>query len=64
MRLSKRDSGRWCTVKFDDIGRVDGLIVQINTEFKSADVYIAASNSIEDVEFNQIVELRDYVNPA
>jgi hypothetical protein len=64
MKIRKGDTGRWCTVKFEDVGRVDGIIINVNPEFKSLDVYIPALDTVEDPDFSQIVEIRDHIEAA
>ena len=63
MRISKRDVGRWCTVKYDDVGRIDALIVDVNPDDKNVDIFAPAfeGEGTNNVDFSQVKELRDYV---
>ena len=64
MRLNKGDVGRSCLVKYDDIGRVEGMIVEIDDNRKMADVYVFTDRAIDkSVEVCQISELGDHVTP-
>jgi hypothetical protein len=64
MRLSKRDAGRHCTVKYTDSGRMDGILLYVDRENRGAAVYLFADQTLDQsVDFSQVVELRDYVEP-
>ena len=62
-RLKKRDTGRLCLVKFDDIGKVTGMITNVHDR-RFADVFIFSERYIDShVEAGYITELGDYVTP-
>lgn len=61
MRLLKKHVGRYCTARFDDIGNVDGILVDINTKFKWAEVFLLSDSVLNTVDFNQVVDVRNWV---
>jgi hypothetical protein len=63
MKITRHDIGRWCTVKYSDVGRVDALITGVNSEHKYVDVFIPITSEDNDADFSQVVELRNHVEP-
>ena len=63
MKLVKSDVGRLCLVKWDDIGRIECMLLEIDRGNKEAKVYSFVNESIEGVPFGQIVELGGSVTP-
>ena len=59
MKLKKSDIGRWATVKWDDVGRVDCLIVDINQSSKTLRIFEPFKGT-STVGFSQITELRKH----
>ena len=64
MKLLKNDVGRLCLVKFDDVGRIEGMIVGIDDDRKSVNVYFFNDQKVDTlVAASQIVEKGTYVTP-
>jgi hypothetical protein len=59
VKINKSDVGRWVTVKWDDVGKRDGILISVN--MPSAKVF-EPFGAIQDIELNQIIEKRDFVN--
>lgn len=62
MKLKKSDIGRWITVKWDDIGRTDCLLVEINNEGRKYAKIFTPYKGLCSIDQSQITELRSYVN--
>ncbi len=62
LKLKKSDIGRWVTVKWDDVGRRDSLLIEIVDcdKRKYAKVYDPCGD-IHTVELDQIIDKRDFV---
>ena len=63
MKLLKRDVGRLCLVKWDDIGRVESMIVEVDDNYKSCNVYDFNAHCLHSVDASQVVEKSGYVTP-
>ena len=63
MRLNKQDVGKLCLIKWDDIGRVDSMIVDIDDDRKGADVFDFSSKTLRNVDLDQIVQIDGFVTP-
>jgi hypothetical protein len=68
MKIRKSDIGRQVLVKYDDVGRLEGMIIGIEEyetphHFREAKVFFFNDNVIDDVEMSQIVELGERVAP-
>ena len=63
MKLLKGDVGKLCLVKYDDIGRTEGMIVGIDDDKRGANVYVFSSQTVDSVDADQIVETGVYVTP-
>ncbi len=61
-KVQSRDVGRWVTVKWDDCGRVDSLLIEV--EDKGGRVYEPMDGQTHSISLDQVVEIRDYVVPA
>jgi hypothetical protein len=61
LKIKKSDVGRWITVKWNDVGRIDCVLVNVDMESKSAKVFEPHGN-LHTVELNQILEKRAYLN--
>ena len=62
MKIRKDDIGKSVLVKFDDVGRIEGMLIDIVEHsvphnFKEAKVFFPNDKTIDDVEFCQIVEI-------
>ena len=69
MKIRKNDIGKAVLVRYDDVGRLDGILIDIvehslpprNSQpprhFKQAKVFFLSDNVIDDVEFSQVVEI-------
>lgn len=58
MKIKKSDVGRWVTVKWDDVGRRDSILVEIDN--KSGKVF-EPHRGLETICLTQITEKREYV---
>ena len=57
MKIRKSDIGRVCLVEYNDIGTVEGMIVEVDSETNDAAVFVFADRILDrHVSFNQIVE--------
>lgn len=61
MKVIRDDIGKSVLVKFDDVGRVEGVLIDVvrapNSNFRRATIFFPYDNTIDDVEFGQIVEV-------
>ena len=55
--LRKSDVGKWCLVKYDDIGVITGLIVAAWPDDQNADVYVPTLDTVERVDKSQIIHV-------
>lgn len=62
LKIKKSDIGRWVTVKWDDVGRRDSLLIEIVdcNKRKYAKVY-EPYGAIHTIELDQIIEKRGFV---
>lgn len=60
MRLKNHHVGRWATTLWDDTGRQDCLIVDVDVESQDAQTY-DRSNGLIRVEASQVIEIRDFL---
>lgn len=66
IKIIKADIGRWVTVKWDDVGRRDSLLVDvdydqgINRKYKYVKVF-DLDGSLHTITTDQIIEKRGYV---
>ena len=63
MRISKSDIGRLCLVKWDDCGRVESMILEVDVSDKEVKVYSFTNRIIQRADFSQIIETGEYVTP-
>lgn len=56
MKINRNDIGRFCTVKFDDSGLQEALILEVDSKYKRLKVYMG-SGGFEKPEFTQIKQL-------
>ena len=56
------DVGRWVTVRWDDVGREDALLLSVQDGWCT--VYCPQSHDTNSPEISQITEIRDFVVPA
>ena len=61
--IRQNDVGRLCLVRFDDIGRQEALIIEINPEDKDLRIFSFATRSLQRVQYDMIVEINDYIIP-
>ena len=61
IKIRKRDVGTWCTLHYDDIGNVTGLIVEAETDNIYIKVYIPAIRRCDNVGREQIIALGNYL---
>lgn len=64
VKITNLDIGRWVTVKWDDVGRRDSLLIEIlpfNGGTRSAKVY-EPYGKVHTVDMDQIIEKRGYVS--
>ena len=65
MKVRKRDVGRQCRVRYDDIGQVDAILLE-KVGFNGQgqwDVFIFATDTVDVVDGSQIVELGKRIKP-
>jgi hypothetical protein len=62
LKITKKDIGRWITVKWDDVGRRDSILVEVISKLE-ARVY-EPYGRLARVSLDQIVEKRDFVKAA
>lgn len=60
MKINKSDVGRWITVKWDDSGRVDSLLVSVEDNYVK--VYEPITRTLSNPSKDQITEKRGYCN--
>ena len=65
MKVKKCDIGCRCTVEYDDIGRVDAMLVgKGNCQIREAwIVFVFATNNTDTVEQDQIIEIGAPIRP-
>ena len=63
MKLNKSDVGKLALVKWDDIGRVDSMIVEVDDDRKGGKLYDFNSRVLQSFESSQVVEINGYVTP-
>jgi hypothetical protein len=69
MKIRKTDIGRQCLVKYDDVGRLEGMIIDVGDNHPIShqpliEVYGFNDKTVDTVEPCQIVELGKRVVPA
>ena len=58
MQLKTRDIGHSCIVQYDDPGKVEGIIVEIDFQGRDAKVFAPSDNNLDSsVEFSQILSV-------
>lgn len=62
LRIRKCDYGRYCTVRFDDTGRQDGIVLSRERD-NWYYVWLFSDRRLEYVDVGQILELREHVKP-
>jgi len=63
MRLLKGDVGRRCLVEWDDVGRAESMILEVDDGGREAKVYNFSSRAVDSVDSTQVVERNEYVTP-
>jgi hypothetical protein len=66
LKITKEDIGRWVTVKWDDVGRRDSLIVDFDPEqgINKKHGYVKVfdlDGTLHTITADQIIEKRGYV---
>jgi hypothetical protein len=59
MKIKKSDVGRYCRIIWEDVGAEDGILIEINTEYKNYKVFTSRSG-IVCVDRDMISELGIY----
>jgi hypothetical protein len=62
-RFKSDDIGRLALVRYDDVGRVDTMVIKINNEGRDADVYDFACKHLANVGHDQVCEIGGYIQP-
>lgn len=62
-KFKKSDIGRWVTVKWNDVGRRDCVLVELNHDKTRATVF-EPYGELHGITGDQLVEKRDYLNAA
>jgi len=62
MLIKKTDIGRMCLVQYDDTGRVNGILVDCETDETDVKVFSFATRELLNVNKSQVVALGDHVN--
>lgn len=66
IKITSADIGRWVTVKWDDVGRRDSLIVDVdfrqgvNRKYANIKVF-DLDGSLQTITTDQVIEKRGYV---
>jgi hypothetical protein len=65
MKVKKSDVGRLCLARWDDIGRVECMIVDVNRAVLDRDIHVYdfSSRQLKVLDRSQIVELGKFVTP-
>jgi len=63
LRVRNRDIGRWVTVKWDDIGRQDCLLVDVDLDNKRGKVFVPHER-MSTIDLSQVTEIRSRLNAA
>lgn len=66
MKVTKSDVGRTCIVQYDDIGKVEGMVVEVDTDpgTKCAKVFTFYDRNLDpSIDLEQILSLGDYICP-
>lgn len=68
LKITKSDIGRWVTVKWDDVGRRDSIIVdyspnEINKKYNYVKVF-DLDGSLHTITADQIIEKRGFLKAA
>lgn len=61
--LRNGDIGKLCLVKWDDVGRVESMLVQVDDDHRYGKVYDFNACVLRTVEASQVVEIGDRVTP-
>lgn len=59
MKIKKSDVGRWVTVKWDDVGRRDSILVEVD---KTSGKVFEPYEGLHRIELHQIVEKRKHIS--
>lgn len=62
MQTKKSDIGKLCVIEYDDIGRVDALLLDKN-ELGFQQVYVFALKLVDTIDADQIIEIGDIITP-
>ena len=63
MKVRKYDVGKRCTVKFDDIGHVDAMILGGGVIEREWKVFVFPTETIDSVDTDHIVEIGERISP-
>jgi hypothetical protein len=58
MRIRQSDTGRWATIRWDDVGDRDAIIVEVNGDDVRVFEPYAGLDSVSKV---QVVEMREHL---
>ena len=64
MKIREKDLGRYCTVRFDDIGKVEAVLFDSTAYDGEWRVFIFTDNATQRVSSEQILELGEKIRPA
>lgn len=62
MCAKNSDIGKQCLVWFNDTGRNEGMIIDVDKT--TASVFLFADKTVRNVEFSQILEINSMVKPT
>ena len=63
MKPGKNSAGKLCVVEFDDIGRVDAMLLEEASIDGSWRVFNFATQTVNAVGNDQIIDIGDHVRP-
>ena len=58
-KIKQSDVGKWVTVKWNDVGRRDSLLVEVDIRNKSAKVF-EPFGELHNIELDQIIDKREH----
>lgn len=60
-KLKKNDVGHLCLVKWDDVGRQEGMLIEVDDDGKRGKIF--NDKDIQNVESEQVVKVGNAVTP-
>jgi len=63
MKIKKQDVGKQCLVKYDDVGRVEGIIVEAEPDMDYIKLFLFHDHTLVSETPDMVIEIGDYVKP-